>query len=64
MIGLFEILIFIAVIVYGYTKPAEEETGSILKSGFIYGLVLGALIGIFQSENFKIFRGEIPSCSS
>lgn len=49
MIGLYEILIFITGIVHGYTKPVEEDTGNLLEAGFIYGLILGAVIGILQS---------------
>ncbi|NJD54231.1 MAG: hypothetical protein FIB07_15365 [Candidatus Methanoperedens sp.] len=49
MIGLSEILIFIAGIVYGYKRPENDAKGNLLKVGFIYGLVLGAVIGILQS---------------
>lgn len=43
---IFETLAFIIGLVYGYMKPGKEDRWGLLKTGAMYGLILGVIFGI------------------
>ena len=47
MIPILEILAFIIGLVYGYVKPGKEKRWELLKRGFVYGIILGLILGFF-----------------
>ncbi len=48
MIPILEILAFIVGLVYGYVKPGKEKRWELLKRGFVYGIILGLILGFID----------------
>ncbi len=48
MIPILDILAFIVGLVYGYVKPGKEKRWELLKRGFVYGIILGLILGFID----------------
>jgi len=48
MIPILDILAFIIGLVYGYVKPGKEKRWELLKRGFVYGIILGLILGFID----------------
>jgi hypothetical protein len=48
-VPVFEILILVIGIIFGYMRPGKEDKWSLLKNGIIIGIVLGIIFGIIAA---------------
>ncbi len=48
-VPVFEILILIIGIIYGYVRPGKEDKWGLLKTGIIIGIILGVIFGLIAA---------------
>jgi hypothetical protein len=62
MAYLFEILVIIIGIIYGYMKPGKEDRSALLKKGVVIGIILGVImvvLGLIGGKGLLLLGGLV-----